>query len=75
MGATFGGGGSIMTIVWETLESSKIKLERLRPLSLSRVLVSCESPRWEGKKKHFFSGFGTGIFGILPFQGTYLGKG
>lgn len=64
-----------MTIVWETLESSKIKLERLRALSLSRVRVSYESPRWEEKKTHLFSGFGAGFVGTLPFQGTYLGKG
>lgn len=53
-----GGGGSIMTIVWETLESSKIKLERLRALSLSRVRVSYESPRWEEKKPLIFRVWG-----------------
>lgn len=67
MGTTSpGGGGSIMTIVWETLESSKIKLERLRALSLSRVRVSYESPRWEEKKPTYFQGLGLDL--LVPYH-------
>lgn len=61
-------------------ESSKIKLGRLRPLSLSHVHVSFESPRQamviRGSVflKALFWEVGAGLSGMLPFQGTRLGK-